>query len=213
MTPTNRCLDGETLAAWVDGGLSRNDAAMAEAHVSSCPRCQEIAGLIVKTMPAAIADATVVAPAGSLARPGHRGCNRGGSVADRADGPGARVPYRRRSRRSPPRRNSNRRRRPIRRQRRRSLRPRSRGPQSRGPRRQIPRRQRPRRHEPPTQKKSDNATSARLSWRTPRRGHPRPLLPSRNPQPPPPPRQPEARRRTACAADTRSGRRQTRHFT
>ena len=47
MTPTNRCLDGETLAAWVEGGLSRTDAAMAEAHVSSCPRCQEIAGLIV----------------------------------------------------------------------------------------------------------------------------------------------------------------------
>ena len=51
MTPTNRCLDGETLAAWVDGGLSRSDAAMAEAHVSSCPRCQEIAGLMVKTTP------------------------------------------------------------------------------------------------------------------------------------------------------------------
>ena len=56
MTPTSSCLDGETLAAWVDGGLSRKDAAMAEAHVSSCPRCQEIAGLIVKTTPAAIAD-------------------------------------------------------------------------------------------------------------------------------------------------------------
>ena len=51
MTPTNACLDAETLAAWVDGGLSRNDAAMAEAHVSSCPRCQAIAGLIVKTAP------------------------------------------------------------------------------------------------------------------------------------------------------------------
>lgn len=57
MTPTNSCLDGETLAAWVDGGLSRHDAAMAEAHVSSCPRCQEIAGLIVKTTPAAVAGA------------------------------------------------------------------------------------------------------------------------------------------------------------
>jgi Putative zinc-finger len=57
VTPTNACLDAETLAAWVDGGLSRNDAAMAEAHVSSCPRCQAIAGLIVKTTPAAIAHA------------------------------------------------------------------------------------------------------------------------------------------------------------
>jgi hypothetical protein len=57
VTPTNSCLDGETLAAWVDGGLSRNDAAMAEAHVSACPRCQEIAGLIVKTTPATVVDA------------------------------------------------------------------------------------------------------------------------------------------------------------
>ena len=57
MTPTNRCLDGETLAAWVEGGLSRNDAALAEAHVSSCPRCQEIAGLIVKTTPVTIVEA------------------------------------------------------------------------------------------------------------------------------------------------------------
>ena len=57
MTPTNTCLDAETLAAWVDGGLSKNDAAMAEAHVSSCPRCQTITGLIVKTTPATTVDA------------------------------------------------------------------------------------------------------------------------------------------------------------
>jgi hypothetical protein len=57
VTPTNSCLDGETLAAWVDGGLSRNDAALAEAHVSSCPRCQEIAGLIVKTTPVTVVHA------------------------------------------------------------------------------------------------------------------------------------------------------------
>jgi hypothetical protein len=53
VTPTKTCLDAETLAAWVDGGLDARAAAMAEAHVSSCPRCQEIAGLIVKTIPAA----------------------------------------------------------------------------------------------------------------------------------------------------------------
>jgi hypothetical protein len=57
VTPTNTCLDAETLAAWVDGGLSRNAAAMAEAHVSSCPRCQTIAGLIVKTTPVTTVDA------------------------------------------------------------------------------------------------------------------------------------------------------------
>jgi hypothetical protein len=57
VTPSNACLDAETLAAWVDGGLSRHDAALAEAHVSSCPRCQAIAGLIVKTTPATAAAA------------------------------------------------------------------------------------------------------------------------------------------------------------
>jgi len=57
VTPSNTCLDAETLAAWVDGGLSKKDAAMAEAHVSSCPRCQTIAGLIVKTTPATTVDA------------------------------------------------------------------------------------------------------------------------------------------------------------
>jgi hypothetical protein len=51
VTPTNTCLDAETLAAWLDGGLSPTEAAKAEAHVSSCERCQEILGLIVKTTP------------------------------------------------------------------------------------------------------------------------------------------------------------------
>lgn len=46
MTSTTPCLDAETLAAWADGGLDPQAAAMAEAHVSSCDRCQEIVGLM-----------------------------------------------------------------------------------------------------------------------------------------------------------------------
>ena len=53
-TATKSCLDAETLAAWVDGGLDARAAALAEAHVSSCPRCQEIAGLIIKTTPTTV---------------------------------------------------------------------------------------------------------------------------------------------------------------
>ena len=34
------CLDAETLAAWVDGGLTAKQMAQAELHVSSCGRCQ-----------------------------------------------------------------------------------------------------------------------------------------------------------------------------
>ena len=44
--PDNGHLDAETLAAWVDGGLDPRAAAMAESHVSSCDRCQEIVALI-----------------------------------------------------------------------------------------------------------------------------------------------------------------------
>lgn len=43
------CLDAETLAAWVDGGLDARAAAMAESHVSSCERCREIIALISHT--------------------------------------------------------------------------------------------------------------------------------------------------------------------
>ena len=45
------CLDAETMAAWVDGGLDRQAAAMAETHVSSCGRCQARVGLIAKSVP------------------------------------------------------------------------------------------------------------------------------------------------------------------
>ena len=54
------CLDAETLAAWADGGLDPAAAAMAEAHVSSCERCQEIVGLMAHT--ATVPDARVAAP-------------------------------------------------------------------------------------------------------------------------------------------------------
>lgn len=49
---TAACLDAETLAAWMDGGLDRGSMAMAEAHVSRCARCQALVGTMVKAMPA-----------------------------------------------------------------------------------------------------------------------------------------------------------------
>ena len=47
------CLDAETLAAWMDGGLDPQSMAMAEAHASACARCQALLGTMVTTMPAA----------------------------------------------------------------------------------------------------------------------------------------------------------------
>src|SRR5215471_7141776 len=43
------CLDAETMAAWLDGTLSRRERAMAESHASICPRCQATLAAIAKT--------------------------------------------------------------------------------------------------------------------------------------------------------------------
>jgi hypothetical protein len=43
---TEACLDAETLAAWVEGGLSGAALEMAQSHVADCPRCLELAGAL-----------------------------------------------------------------------------------------------------------------------------------------------------------------------
>jgi len=45
------CLDAETLAAWVDGGLAGRELATAEAHVAACSRCQASVAVLVKHQP------------------------------------------------------------------------------------------------------------------------------------------------------------------
>jgi hypothetical protein len=49
--PLEDCLDAETLAAWVDGSLTKNEAAVAESHVSTCARCQAVAATLVRSEP------------------------------------------------------------------------------------------------------------------------------------------------------------------
>src|ERR1700730_2156913 len=46
------CLDAETLAALADRGLTKDDLAAAEAHVSDCSRCQELVAMLERTRPA-----------------------------------------------------------------------------------------------------------------------------------------------------------------
>jgi putative zinc finger protein len=46
------CLDPEVLAAWMDGTLSRDELASAEAHVATCARCQAMLAVMAKTTPA-----------------------------------------------------------------------------------------------------------------------------------------------------------------
>jgi hypothetical protein len=48
---TDRCLGAEVLAAWVDGALSAADRSAAEAHASSCARCQAMVATLVRLSP------------------------------------------------------------------------------------------------------------------------------------------------------------------
>ena len=45
------CLDAETLAAWVDGGLTSKALRQAELHVSSCARCQAAVAATMTSAP------------------------------------------------------------------------------------------------------------------------------------------------------------------
>lgn len=46
---TDACLDAETVAAWMDGGLDAHGMAMAESHAAGCARCQTVLATIART--------------------------------------------------------------------------------------------------------------------------------------------------------------------
>jgi hypothetical protein len=45
---TDACLDAETIAAWIDGGLSGAALEMAESHAADCARCQALLGTLTR---------------------------------------------------------------------------------------------------------------------------------------------------------------------
>lgn len=49
---TEACLDAETVAAWMDGGLDPPAIAVAKTHAASCARCQALLGSVARTLPA-----------------------------------------------------------------------------------------------------------------------------------------------------------------
>ena len=49
MNRAESCLDAETLAAWVDGGLGKDELRMVETHVAGCARCQALVGAMART--------------------------------------------------------------------------------------------------------------------------------------------------------------------
>ena len=58
MTIDRNCLDAETVAAWLDGGLDAASVAAAEAHASTCERCQALLATVTRTIPADIGQAS-----------------------------------------------------------------------------------------------------------------------------------------------------------
>ena len=55
MEITESCLDAETLAAWVDGGLTPPELERAQTHVAGCVRCQAMVGTLARITAAAAA--------------------------------------------------------------------------------------------------------------------------------------------------------------
>ena len=53
MEITESCLDAETLAAWVDGGLTAPELERAQTHVAGCLRCQAMVGTLARINAAA----------------------------------------------------------------------------------------------------------------------------------------------------------------
>jgi hypothetical protein len=51
-TESAACVDAETLAAWLDGTLSTDEAGAVELHISNCARCQAVMAVFAKTAPA-----------------------------------------------------------------------------------------------------------------------------------------------------------------
>ncbi len=60
---TPMCLDAETLAAWQEGALRAEQAATADAHLSTCGRCHTMLAAMVRSEPLATAPDTVFATA------------------------------------------------------------------------------------------------------------------------------------------------------
>jgi hypothetical protein len=48
---TAACVDAETLAAWVDGGLPKADATAVEMHLADCERCTAMVATFARTIP------------------------------------------------------------------------------------------------------------------------------------------------------------------
>ena len=58
LSTADPCPDAETIAAWLDGGLSRSEIVRVEGHASNCTRCQTLLAAAAETTPSAAAQAS-----------------------------------------------------------------------------------------------------------------------------------------------------------
>lgn len=49
--PSGACLDPDTIAAWADGTLTRDERQKAESHAADCARCQAVLAAMIRTEP------------------------------------------------------------------------------------------------------------------------------------------------------------------
>jgi hypothetical protein len=49
--PSGACLDPDTIAAWADGTLTRDERQRAESHAADCARCQAVLAAMIQTEP------------------------------------------------------------------------------------------------------------------------------------------------------------------
>ena len=52
-TPSDACVDAETLATWAEGTLDAKQAAAVELHASNCSRCMAVLASMERIVPAA----------------------------------------------------------------------------------------------------------------------------------------------------------------
>ena len=51
LSVSDQCVEGETLAAWVEGALPQASAASVEKHLADCARCQALLAAFVRSEP------------------------------------------------------------------------------------------------------------------------------------------------------------------
>src|SRR4026209_376215 len=78
--PSHECLDAETMAAWADDALARDERQAAEAHAADCARCQALLAAMAAPMPRRAAVAGLRTVPGVARRGGRHDATDSGAI-------------------------------------------------------------------------------------------------------------------------------------